>query len=202
MKRRIALLCGVGALVALAAPGAQAGQGVGACQLDGTADFSKGLSTTAQDFTYSFAGTLASCQGTFAEKAGTVSAGRTIRIGSVDYQPIDTPKGNGSCASSTTSGTALVQWDNGKLSAIAYATKGVAAAVALTGTFSAGTVTLTRVTPDPADATHTTDTFALAYGGDYAGGPLAFEPPDPSLCATTGVKTAGIGGAIGHGNYA
>jgi hypothetical protein len=41
----------------------------------------------------------------------------------------------------------------------------------------------------------------LAYGGDSAGGPLAFEPPDPTACNTpTGVTQAGIQGVIGHGN--
>jgi hypothetical protein len=40
----------------------------------------------------------------------------------------------------------------------------------------------------------------LAYGDDYTGGPLAFQPASPLDCQT-GVKSAGIHGAIGHGNY-
>lgn len=199
--KKILLLCSIAASALALVPAANAGQGIGACQLDGTANFSKGLGTTAQDFNYDFGGTLSNCNGTFAEKGGKVSAGQPIVIGGVAYQPLDQPKGNGSCASSTTSGTAFVAWDNGTFSAIGYDTSGAAAAVALTGSFKSGSVTLTSVGVD-ANGNHTQTTVPLAYGGDYSGGPLAFEPPDPTACtAATGVTTAGIQGLIGHGNY-
>ena len=60
---------------------------------------------------------------------------------------------------------------------------------------------LTSVATDPVTGQHTTLTLPnLAYGGDSAGGPLAFEPPDPTACAGAGVSAAGIQGVIGHGS--
>lgn len=202
MIRRILPLVGILAGALVLAPSAFAGQGVGGCVLDGTADFSKGLTTTAQDFDYSFAGTLANCTGSFAEKGGTVSAGKPITLAGVAYRPVDQPVGNGSCTSSTTSGKAFVQWDTGKFSVIDYSTTGYAAAVALTGSFDAGSILLASVATDQAGQPLSTRTVALDYGGDYSGGPVAFEPPDPTACAGAGVTTAGIQGFIGHGNYA
>jgi hypothetical protein len=183
------------------APSALAGQGVGGCQLDGNADFAKPLTTTSATTAYSFKGALTNCTGTFSDKAGTVSAGKTITIGGVDYQPLDTPTLTGGCTNSDTTGTGFIDWGGNKFSAISYSTKGAAAAVALTGTFKSGSVTLTSVGVD-ANGNHTTITVPLAYGGDYTGGPLAFQPADPTACNGAGVATAGIHGFIGHGNYA
>jgi hypothetical protein len=183
------------------APSALAGQGVGGCQLDGNADFVKPLTTTSVTTAYSFSGALTNCVGTFSDKSGTVSAGKPITIGGVAYQPLDTPSLTGGCTNSTTSGTAFVDWGAGKFSAITYSTTGAAAAVALTGTFKSGSVTLTSVAVD-ANGNHTTLAVPLAYGGDYSGGPLAFQPADPTACNGAGVATAGIHGVIGHGNYA
>lgn len=204
MIRRILPLVGILAGAFVLAPSALAGQGIGACVLDGTADFSKGLNTTAQAFNYSFGGTLSNCNGSFSDKTGTVSAGKTITIGGVAYSPLDNPTGNGSCTSSTTAGTAFIAWDTaGKYSAISYTTTGYAAAVALTGSFKSGTVTLSSVATDPLTGLPaSTLTVPLSYGGDYTGGPVAFEPPDPTACTGAGVTTAGIQGIIGHGNYA
>lgn len=201
--RSILPLGGILAAALAFAPAAHAGQGVGGCALDGNADFSKGLGTTAQDFDYSFTGTLSNCAGSFTETGGTVSAGKPIVIDGVAYRPLDQPTGNGSCTSSTTTGTAFVQWDGGTFSAIHYDTTGYAALVALTGTFNSDSVTLQSVAVDPATGQPaSTRTIALTHGDDYAGGPLAFEPPDPTACASaTGVTTAGIQGVIGHGNY-
>ena len=202
MKRMTLALCAIVAGAIALTPAANAGQGVGFCQLDGTANFGTGLGTVAKDFTYDFGGTLSNCKGSFSDAGGKVSAGRPIVIDGVAYRPLDQPKGNGSCASSDTSGTACIDWGAGKYSAISYTTKGAAAAVALTGTFKSGNVTLTSVAPDPATGQPTTKTIPLAYAGDYSGGPLAFEPPDPTACnAPAGVTTAGIQGVIGHGNY-
>ncbi|MDX6641602.1 MAG: hypothetical protein QOF12_2613 [Solirubrobacteraceae bacterium] len=202
MKKRTLLLCAVLAGTLALVPTAQAGQGAGGCQLDGTANFSKGLSTTAQNFNYDFGGTLSSCAGSYSDKSATVSAGQPITIAGVAYRPLDQPTGNGSCASSTTAGTAFVQWDNGTFSAIKYSTTGYAALVALTGSFLTGSVTLTSVAVDPLTGLPvSTRIVSLAYGGDYAGGPVAFEPPDPTACTGAGVTSAGIQGFIGHGNY-
>jgi hypothetical protein len=200
--KKTLLLCSIVASAFALAPGAQAGQGVGGCQLDGTANFGTGLGTTAKNFTYDFGGVLSGCKGSFSDAGGKVSAGQPIVIGGVSYRPLDQPKGNGSCATSDTSGTAFIDWGAGKYSAIGYTTKGALAAVALTGTFKSGTVTLTSVANDPVTGLPTTIIVPLAYGGDYTGGPLAFEPPDPTACnSAAGVTKAGIQGFIGHGNY-
>jgi hypothetical protein len=198
--KKIMLLGGVVAAAAVLAPSAIAGQGVGGCQLDGNANFAKPLTTSSVTTTYDFKGTLSNCQGSFSDKGGTVSAGQPITIGGVAYQPIDHPTLTGGCTNSDTSGTGFIDWGNGKYSVISYSTKGAAAAVALTGTFKSGSVTLTSVGTD-ASGNHTTITEPLAYGGDYTGGPLAFQPADPTACNGAGVATAGIHGFIGHGNY-
>jgi hypothetical protein len=199
--KRSLLVAGVVVGAVALVPVADAGQGVGGCQLDGTANFGTGLGATAKNFTYDFAGKLSGCQGTFSDAAGNVSAGQPITIGGVAYRPLDQPTGNGGCSNSDTSGTAFVDWGAGRYSVISYTTKGAAAAVALTGTFKSGSQTLTSVASDPITGAPTTIAVPLAYGGDSAGGPLAFEPPDPTACNTpTGVTQAGIQGVIGHGN--
>jgi hypothetical protein len=170
------------------------------CQLDGTAAFTKGLTTTAQDFGYSFTGTLSSCNASPSQPApsgGTVTAGRQITVGGVTYQE-PTPTGNGSCSSSTTSGLAIVQWNGGGLTIVNYTTSGALAAVTLQGSV-VDSVTLPIVNPvvgGPTTGTLTTDTYK-GYGS--AGG-LVFEPPDPTACNTAaGVTTAGIQGQLGLG---
>jgi hypothetical protein len=98
------------------------------------------------------------------------------------------PTGNGSCGSSTTSGTAVVQWGDGTTTVIQYSTTGAAAAVNLQGTVvdsvTAGTTTYTTT----------------RYAGDSALGALAFQPSDPTACAGAGVTTAGIDGNVGLGS--
>src|SRR5207245_2263612 len=83
-----------------------------------TEAFSPGLSNTSQPFSYSFAGSLTSCQSNVAgaPTSGTVEAGKTVTrqvvnsitgaTDTVTYQePVAT--GTGSCASSTTNGTGI-----------------------------------------------------------------------------------------------
>ena len=98
------------------------------------------------------------------------------------------PTGNGSCGSSTTSGTAVAQWADGTTTVVQYSTSGAAAAVTLQGSVI-GSVTSSTGT------TYTT----TRYAGDSALGQLLFEPPDPTACAGSGVTTAGIDGFVGIG---
>jgi len=211
----------LGAILAglfMLAPAAQAAQNFGSCKLDGTAKFSTGLLANqptpdpsgpginwGSGFSYSFGGTLTNCvkldgggPGQVAD--ATISAGEKIAINGVQYLPANTPSGNGGCTGSHTDGISLIKWGDGKLSAVHYTTDGAAAAVGLTGNFL-DKITLTRVDKGPNGET-LTDTFSnLAFAGDYTGGPLTFQPPDPTLCNSTGVVEAAISGAIGHGNY-
>lgn len=198
--KKIMLLGGVLATALVLAPTAVAGQGIGGCELDGTANFAKPLTTNSVTTSYDFNGTLSTCNGSYPETGGTVEAGQTITIGGVAYQSLGAPSLTGGCTNSTTSGLAFVAWNNGKYSEISYSTTGAAAAVGLTGNFKSGSLTLTSVAVD-ANGNHTTISVPLAYGGDYAGGALAFEPADPTACNGAGVSTAGIQGFIGHGNY-
>ena len=191
----------VGAVVTLLAVVPSAfGASAGGCELQGTASFSPGLNANAQNFTYSFNGSLSACQSTQsgAPASGTVSAGEIATIGGQQFQePV--PSGNGSCGNSTTSGTAIVTWADGTQTVVQYSTTGAAAAVHLQGTV-ASSVTLQAVNPLPGQPTSTTVT-TTRYAGSSAVGLLAFEPPDPTACNTpAGVSAAGISGTIGLGN--
>jgi len=172
----------------------------GGCQLDGNASFSPGLGSTAQNFSYSFNGALSGCQSSEAgaPASGTVSAGEVVTINGQQFQePV--ASGNGSCVSSTTSGTAIVTWADGTQTVVNYSTSGAAAAVSLDGTV-APSVTLQAVNPQPGQPTSTTVT-TTRYAGSSARGVLGFEPPDPTACNTpAGVTTAGISGFIGLGS--
>jgi hypothetical protein len=199
---------------------AVAATGGGLCQLAGTAGFSPGLTNTAQNFTYSFAGALSGCQSSdaTAPATGTVEAGKTVTVAynwsyvdaagvthtgtaNATYQePV--PTGNGSCGTSTTSGTAFSNWADGTTTVVSYTTTGAAAGVSLSGSVApSATLALAGYTgptqaPPPSTRTVTTTRWA----GDSALGTLTFQPPDPTLCASTGVTTAGISGSIGLGS--
>jgi hypothetical protein len=179
---------------------------VGSCQLQGMANFSPGLSTSSQAFSYNFGGNLSGCQSSEAgvPTSGAVEAGKTVaeqvknsKTGATDtvtYQePI--PTGSGSCGSSTTSGSALVTWADGTHTVESYSTTGALAAVNLSGSV-APSLTLTAVNAqegDPATFTIATSRFA----GDSASGMLLFQPPEPAACNTsTGATTAAISGAV------
>jgi hypothetical protein len=167
-------------LVPLAGSAAAAPNG-GGCQLHGTADISPGLTDTAQNFNYSFTGSLTNCQSSSGGPAsGTVFAGTN---------GLPVPSGNGSCANSTTNGIAVAQWADGTTTVVQYSTSGALAAVTLQGSVI-GSVTSSTGT------TYTT----TRYAGDSAVAALAFEPPDPTACNGAGVTSAGIDGTVGLGS--
>jgi hypothetical protein len=181
--KRLLVLAGTAAFMALApfAASAVAAPNGGGCQLHGTASFSPPLTNTAQNFSYSFTGNLSNCQSSLGGPAtGTVTAGTN---------GLPVPTGNGSCASSTTSGIAVVQWADGFTTVVQYSTSGAAAAVALQGSVIASVTS----------STGTTST-TTRYAGDSALGTLAFEPPDPTACAGAGVTSAGIDGSVALGS--
>jgi hypothetical protein len=168
------------ALVPFAGSASAATNG-GGCQLHGTASFSPPLTNTAQNFNYSFSGSLSNCQSSSGGPAsGTVIAGTN---------GLPVPSGNGSCGTSTTNGIAVAQWADGTTTVLQYSTSGAAAAVALQGSV------ITSVT----SSTGTTYT-TTRYAGDSALGAVAFEPPDPTACAGAGVTSAGIDGSIALGS--
>lgn len=205
----------LGALMAALAPSvAQAAPHAGGCVLTGTAVFDgaglgvntpSGPGAYGPAFTYGFSGTLANCQNTPA--TATVAAGQDITVGGVKVR-LPRATGNGGCTASHTDGKSVVQWADGTLSIISYSTDGAAAAVALQGSVI-GSLTVPVIDPvtnqqavDPVTGALVTKTLtSTRFSGDYAGGALAFQPASPTDCQT-GVKTAGISGIIGTGNYA
>ena len=181
----------------------------GGCRLQGTAGFSPGLSSTAQNFSYSFSGALSSCQSSdaTAPTSGSVEAGKTVTrqvtnsvtgaTDSVTYQePV--PTGNGSCATSTTSGTAIARWADGTTTVIGYTTSGAAAAVDLSGNV-VPSVTLNATNAQSGDPT-TLTIATTRYAGYGSDGLLTFQPPDPTACNGAGVPTAAIDGFVGLGS--
>jgi hypothetical protein len=172
----------------------------GGCQLQGSAALSPGLSNTSQSFTYSFSGNLTSCQSSqaAAPPSGTVEAGKAVTGAAGEQFQSPVPSGTGSCASSTTSGIAIVTWADGTQTVVQYSTTGAAAAVHLTGTVIAS-VTLAAINPAPGQPTSETIS-TTRYAGQSALGELAFQPPDPTACGGAGVTTAGISGFIGLGS--
>jgi hypothetical protein len=203
MRSRVVVSACACALVALAlAPGTSvAAQSGGGCQLQGSASISPGLNSTDQPFTYSFAGALSGCQSSEAgaPASGTVEAGKIITdpaTGEQFQEPISS--GKGSCGSSTTSGTAIVNWADGTKTVVSYTTTGALAAVHLTGTV-VPSVTANAINPAPGQPTSTTIT-TTRYAGQSSLGELVFQPPDPTACAGAGVSTAGISGFIGLGS--
>src|SRR2546428_7443640 len=114
---------------------ASASPNAGGCQLQGTANFSPGLTNPAQSFTYNFTGNLTNCQSSSGGPAsGTVFAGTN---------GLPVPTGNGSCASSTTQGIAVAQWSDGTTTVVSYSTTGALAAVNLQGTVIASVTSST-----------------------------------------------------------
>ena len=197
--RKLALLTAITAFVVTAAfvSPATAASG-GGCQLDGTAAFSPPLTNDAKAFSYGFTGKLTSCQSSDAGPAsGTVEAGQVVTDPSGEKFQEPVPSGSGSCANGTTSGTAIANWADGTVTVIQYQTDSAAAAVHLSGTV-VPSVTLPAINPAVGQPTSKTVT-TTRYGGNSALGLLAFEPPDPTACAGSGVTTAGISGTVGLG---
>ena len=121
---------GVPLLALGAAAPAHAASG-GLCQLQGTASFTPGLNNTAQNFSYSFSGSLSGCQSTdqTSPASGTVSAGQVVTGAGGEQFQEPVPTGNGTCANGTTSGVAIASWADGTQTVVSYSTTAAAAAV-------------------------------------------------------------------------
>jgi hypothetical protein len=196
MFRRLFLSAVVVAALFAVTPTAFAAS-AGGCQLQGTASFTPGLNSSAQNFSYSFHGNLSGCQSTdsAAPTTGSVSAGEAVTIGAQQFQE-PAASGNGGCSNSTTNGIAIVTWADGTQTVVQYSTTGAAAAVRLQGTVVSNVV-LPAINPAPGQPTSTT-VITTRYGGASANGALTFQPPDPTACNTAGgVTSAGISGVIG-----
>jgi hypothetical protein len=157
-------------------------------------------------FAYTFDGDLTGCQSantsgpdSSAPASGKIYAGEPITIGTTTYDwPFATPQGTGGCTGSNTTGTAVVVWADNSVSVIDYSTTGALAAIGIDGNFRTGSFTLSSTAKNIDGSPVSTTTVPLRYGHDYAAGPLAFQPPDPTACTGTGVTQAAIQGAIGE----
>lgn len=165
-----------------------AGPGGAGCQLAGAAIISPGLTTTSQSFTYSFSGALSNCQSssTPAPTAGTVFAGVDP---SGQTETTGFPSGTGSCGSSTTSGIAVAQFNDGSTAVISYTTTGSGPLVLLQGTVGGS-------------ATFGTNTYTTSaeWAGQSATGTLTFQPASGQDCVTTPVTNAAINGVTTLGS--
>ena len=117
-----AILLGGGLLVFQV--GAAAAKPMGACVMQGTANFSSPVTTSSKSESYTFSGTLSKCHNT----GSSVSGGTISASGS----------GTVSCASSTTAGTATVTWSDGTTSAISFTATGAGSAVYVQGPITSG----------------------------------------------------------------
>ena len=217
---RLKLLIPLAGLVLAMLPASAGAASGGVCQLAGTAAFNPGLTNTSGNFGYSFSGALSGCQSSdaTAPTSGNVEAGKTVTV-SYNWSYVDStgvthsgtanatyqepvPTGSGSCGSSTTAGTAIVTWADGTKTVETYSTTGAAAAVNLSGSVvPSATLNLASYTGPTQAPPASTDTVATTrYAGDTSQGLLAFQPPDPTLCSTTGVTTAAISGEVGLGS--
>lgn len=185
---------------------AAASNGVGGCQLSGTANFGgSGLDGPPLygPFSYSFDGTLSNCKSSNgAPASGTVFTGE---------QGLNPATGSGNCGETVSNGESVVKWADGNYTVISYKTQGALAAVGLTGTVVQAT-TETATTTDPTTGVTTTSPLFSTNEpatpvGSSVGGALAFQPTNPSACANfatdpppPGVMSASISGVIGDGN--
>jgi hypothetical protein len=175
----------------------QASAATGGCQLDGTAVFSSPLGTTAHAFDYSFHGTLSNCKADgAAPTGGTITSGEPITENGVVYRPSYKDSGNGSCGSSTTAGTAVVQWNDGTVTVENYSTTGVTAAINLQGGVLPSVTYTGTSTDEFGNPITVTKTFTTTrFNGGKSIGQLFFEA-SPVDCAGNAVKSAGIAGVI------
>ena len=149
------------------------------CHLSGTASFTPGLTSTAQNFSYTFSGTLDTCQSSVSGAPAGGSVGTPAPA-----------SGNGSCSSSTTSGYSVSNWADGKQTVVKYTTTGAGALVVLQGTVVTSAVL--------GGTTYATDEPSTPVGNS-AYGELTFStqsPTDIANCASGGLGTAVINGFI------
>jgi hypothetical protein len=122
-KRLLLAAAALVALVAIAAPAGSNAATRGGCKLDGKAKVTPGLTTKTKAISYTFSGSLSSCQGTGKVKSGTITASGS---------------GTGSCSGNTTTGSATITWNTGQTSAVKFSTKGTGPYVAVTGRITSG----------------------------------------------------------------
>lgn len=204
-------LLALGATLVASAP-APAATGGGACQLNGTANFSPNGPGTTSTFSYSVNGQLSGCQSNVAgaPTSGALAVGQQVILptanGPATYQePLATGSGTlpiNSCPGGTTQGTGVATWPDGTTTVVGYTTTSAGPAVNLQGTVVSG-VTVTLVsgpTGSPSTQTISTNNPSFPVGNSVQGA-VAFTTNDPTPCTTaTGLSSVNLQGTIGIGS--
>ena len=163
-KRLLALASALAVVMSLATGSAVAEQRGTTCAINGTVKFKPGLTVTPGTYGFSFTGKLTDCQSTGDATSASVKA---------------KGKANAACEGGTAEGTAVVKWNTGKKTTVAFSTVDVGASITLRGT-----------------VTKSTDN-GLGKG-DNVLGELAFQA-DATQCAS-GLKSASFTGQVGGGS--
>jgi hypothetical protein len=204
-------LLAMGATLVASAPTAAQPAG-GACQLNGTANFTPNGPGSTQTFGYSVTGQLHDCQSniTGAPTAGSLSVGQQVILptpnGPATYaEPLASGSGTipvNSCPGGTTQGTGIADWPDGTRTIVDYTTSSVGPAVNLQGTVVAS-VTVTLVSgpvESPPTQTLTTTNPSFPVGNGVQGA-LAFTTNDPTPCTTAaGLSSVALEGTVGIGS--
>lgn len=184
----------IGAAALAAAPGAMATANGGECQLAGTANFSPNISGTSSTITYTFSGALSNCK-----SGSTAGLNSTPTAGTISTP--DPVSLTGTCTSSTSSGVAVVQWNDGLTTVEQYSTTGAAAAVDQSGKVIASYTSTTQKDANGNPITYTT-TEPSTPVGDSGQGLLTFGTTSPQNCAPggSGLSSASINGFVFTGS--
>ena len=154
-------------LLATFAPTHAAGPTGVACLISGTATLSPPITTKSQATSYTFTGKLSPCKSTDATiKSGTVAASGAGKL---------------SCVNGSSTGTATVNWNNGKTSTVAFSTTDVLNLVIVQGKVTAGEFAGTKTTQG-------------------VEGLLAFTTTAVTACTKAGLSTLKFTGEVGAGS--
>jgi hypothetical protein len=124
LSRWVAVGAGLTAcLVVLGTSTSGAATAKGVCTLKGTAFFSPGLTTTAKAESYTFSGSLNTCQGTAGVKKGSVSASGSGSLG---------------CGNGSSTGSATISWNTGASSSLSFTTTSAGNVTVVKGTITGG----------------------------------------------------------------
>jgi hypothetical protein len=178
------------------------------CLLQGTANFSPGITATSGPFAYTLDGKLSDCHSAQAgtPESGTIEAGQAIAeqvhntiTGATDtvlYQESPMPTGFGTCEDSTMTGRALVSWADGTHTVLLYSTKGPLAQP-LTGGVAAS-MTLENPEPPEGDpAIYTIKTNRFVPVTESVDGLVLFQPPEATSCSSAaGLASAAVSGIL------
>jgi hypothetical protein len=167
MKKTIGVIAAVATLLAIFGGGAvvRAAQRGTTCTLNGTAKFTPALTASPVDTKYKFTGKLTDCQSTGGVETATVKSSGAGSLG---------------CSTGSSTGKAVITWNDGKTTKVAFETNDAAALAQLDGEVTGGT--------------------SKAFSkGDQVFGALVFNA-DAAKCTGDGLDSAEFQGQVGGGS--